>query len=104
MNLKTRKLLEQILMFANGVINLPEQYKKLTSRIKVILIDDKPNKSDQSRNIVQRKSDLLLAPSLEIQKVGNLVGRTQMNGKHFVDTNSLIYLYSESEDHKRKTA
>ena len=38
------------------------------------------------------------------QMVGNLAGRKQMRDKAFLDTNIIIYLYSEDDELKRSAA
>ena len=50
----------------NGIITIPEKYRnKMITRVKVILFDDKPIESEPRQNTPPRKSDLLLAPSLD---------------------------------------
>jgi len=50
----------------NGFIKIPEQYKnRISSDIKVIILDTKPWKFDREEINARRKSDLLLPPILD---------------------------------------
>lgn len=49
----------------NGVITIPEQYRRrITSGVKVILLAQKPNSDGQRRAKPAHKSDMLLIPTL----------------------------------------
>ncbi|MCL2693584.1 MAG: hypothetical protein FWE60_00585 [Oscillospiraceae bacterium] len=50
----------------NGVIPIPEQYRsRVTSSVKVILLESKPYKFNREEATARRKSDLLLPPTLD---------------------------------------
>jgi len=50
----------------NGTIQIPDQYKeKITSSIKVIILDEKPRAVNRDKAAAWRKSDFLLPPSLD---------------------------------------
>ena len=52
----------------NGVIFIPEQYKnKITSCIKVILLEEEPLKFSREEVNANRKSDLLLSPTMNTE-------------------------------------
>ena len=49
----------------NGTIKIPERYKnRITSDIKVILLDEKPITFNREEINARRKSDLLLSPTM----------------------------------------
>ena len=49
----------------NGTITIPEQYKnRITSDVKVIILDEKPWTFNRDEANARRKSDLLLPPSM----------------------------------------
>ena len=49
----------------NGVITIPEQYRnRITSDVKVIILDVKSWKFSREKANASRKSDLLLAPTM----------------------------------------
>ena len=48
----------------NGTILIPEQFrKKISSGVKVILLDQNPRKSEQRKAKPLKKSDILLPPT-----------------------------------------
>ena len=50
----------------NGTIQIPEQYRqKITSGVKVILLEEKAWLLDEDDGNIRLKSDLLLPPSLD---------------------------------------
>ena len=50
----------------NGVIPIPEQYRgKITSEVKVILLEGRTWKLDRDEAKARRKSDLLLPPTAD---------------------------------------
>lgn len=50
----------------NGTIVIPEQYRrKITSGVKVILLDQTPRKGGKRKAESVKKSDMLLAPTLK---------------------------------------
>jgi len=50
----------------NGTIQIPERLKKrVTSSVKVILIDQNTSDTDSRKVTSSRKSDLLLAPTIK---------------------------------------
>ena len=50
----------------NGTIMIPEQYrKKITSGVKVILLDQNPRKAGGRKAKPTKKSDMLLPPTLK---------------------------------------
>ena len=49
----------------NGMIEIPEKYRnRISSDIKVIILDTKPWKFDREEANARRKSDLLLPPTM----------------------------------------
>ena len=49
----------------NGAIKIPEKYRnRITSGVKVILLDEKPFGYDREHTDARLKSDLLLAPTM----------------------------------------
>ena len=49
----------------NGVIRIPEQYRhKITTGVKVIILEEKITESTNGKNKSRNKSDLLLPPTL----------------------------------------
>jgi hypothetical protein len=50
----------------NGVIPIPEQYRnRVTTNVKVILLENEPFKFNREEANARRKSDLLLPPTLD---------------------------------------
>jgi len=50
----------------NGTILIPEQYRrKITSGVKVILLEQNPRKAEQRKAKPKKKSDMLLPPILK---------------------------------------
>ena len=50
----------------NGIIEIPEKYRKrISSDVKVIILDIKPWKFDREEATARRKSDVLLPPILD---------------------------------------
>ena len=50
----------------NGNIAIPEQYRrKITSGVKVILLDQRPLKGEKYKAKSKKNSDMLLAPTLK---------------------------------------
>ena len=50
----------------DGVILIPEEFKnKITSSVKVIILESALYSSDQEKSTAGRKSDLLLPPTLD---------------------------------------
>ena len=49
----------------NGIIKIPDEYKnRITSDVKVIILDKKPWKFNRDEANARRKSDLLLPPTM----------------------------------------
>ena len=61
------------------------------------------NKRGGVQSTTQRKSDLLLYPTIATN-AGSSAGRMLMSDKAFLDTNILIYFYSEDDERKRNAA
>ena len=52
----------------NGAIKIPEQYRtKITSGVKVILLEEKPLSHRGEKVTARRKSDLLLTPTMDTE-------------------------------------
>jgi len=50
----------------NGAIKIPEQYKnRITSGVKVILLEQKPFNTSKEKANTRRKSDMLLSPTMD---------------------------------------
>ena len=49
----------------NGVIQIPEQYKnRITTEVKVIILEKKSQELDGDKINIKKKSDLLLPPTM----------------------------------------
>ena len=88
----------------NGIIKIPEQFEKLiTSGVKVILLEQSPNQHRNGELSSGRKSEMLLPPHYQ-QRDGSSTGRKPMSDKAFLDTNVLVYFYSDDDIDKRNAA
>lgn len=64
----------------NGTIVIPEQYRKrITSGVKVILLDQNPRKGGKRKAKSVKKSDMLLAPTLKTK--GWVFDREEANAR-----------------------
>ena len=49
----------------NGIIQIPDEYSnKITNTVKIIVLEEKPWKSDHELTATQVKSDMLLPPTM----------------------------------------